>query len=28
LRNAIMTDKKAWPASTKKQLALLLHRYS
>ena len=24
LRNAIMTDKKAWPASTKKQLALLL----
>jgi len=28
LRNAIMTDKKAWPASTKKQLALLLRRYS
>ncbi len=28
LRNAIMTDKKAWPASTKKQLALLLRKYS
>ena len=28
LRNAIMTDKKAWPASTKKQLAPLLRRYS
>ena len=28
LRNAIMTDKKAWPASTKKQLALPLRRYS
>ena len=28
LRNAIMTDKKAWPSSTKKQLALLLRRYS
>ena len=27
LRNAIMTDKKAWPASTKKQLALLLRKY-
>src|SRR5438105_1800161 len=27
-RNAIMTDKKTWPASTKKQLALLLRRYS
>ncbi len=28
LRNAIMTDKQAWPASTKKELALLLRRYS
>ena len=28
LRNAIMTDKKAWPTSTKKQLALLLRKYS
>src|SRR5438477_9087592 len=28
LRNAIMTDKKTWPASTKKQLALLLRKYS
>jgi len=28
LRNVIMTDKKAWPAGTKKQLALLLARYS
>ena len=27
LRNAIMTDKKFWPAKTKKQLALLLKKF-
>jgi len=28
LRNAIMTDKKLWPAKTRKQLGLLLEKYS
>jgi len=28
LRNAIMTDKKFWPAKTRKNLALLLQKYS
>jgi 5'-methylthioadenosine phosphorylase len=28
LRNAIMTDRKLWPAKTKKELKLLLGRYS
>ena len=27
LKNAIMTDKKAWPAKTKAQLKLLLKKY-
>ena len=27
LRNALMTDKKLWPAKTKKELAPLLAKY-